>query len=215
MKRLALILMLLVSLCSLQSHAQTWSEWFKQKKTQKKYLAKQIALLQVYIGYLKEGYAIADHGLTTINNIKNGDFNLHRDFFGYYDQVNPSISNSAKVADIVAFQIFIIREIGKVNRFCQNDPHFTPAEVTYVARVYSNLVFLTDASLSELLTIIHPNEVKMSDDERIKRVDGLYNDMQDKQAFVLAFSEDVHTIAAERQKEELESELLKKQYDIN
>ncbi len=55
--------------------AQTWDEWFKQKKTQKKYLAKQIVLLRLYLGYLKKGYEIADKGLTTIHNIKNGDFN--------------------------------------------------------------------------------------------------------------------------------------------
>ena len=40
-------------------HSQKWDEWFKQKKTQKKYLIQQIAALKVYLGYLKEGYDIA------------------------------------------------------------------------------------------------------------------------------------------------------------
>jgi hypothetical protein len=36
------------------STAQTWSEWFSQKKTQKKYLLEQVAALKIYAGYLKK-----------------------------------------------------------------------------------------------------------------------------------------------------------------
>src|SRR5690606_21448532 len=176
--------------------AQTWNEWFKQKKTQRRYLAKQIALLEVYLGHLKKGYDIADKGLTTIQNIKNGDFNLHRDFFGSLKSVNPHISNSAKVADIIAFQVSLVREIRKVNNFCKNNEYFTAEEIRYVARVYYNLLFLCDASVSELLAIINPDNAesdsyRMTDDERLDRSDRIYHDMLDKHAFVKSFNDDV------------------------
>lgn len=45
------------------AEAQTFDEWFRQKKTQKKYLVQQIAALKVYLGYLKEGYEIAQKGM--------------------------------------------------------------------------------------------------------------------------------------------------------
>jgi len=61
-------------------HAQTFSEWFRQKKTQKKYLLQQIAALQVYIGYAQKGYRIAKEGLTTIGGFTKGEFDLHSDF---------------------------------------------------------------------------------------------------------------------------------------
>ena len=60
--------------------AQTFSEWFRQKKTQKKYLLQQIAALQVYIGYAQKGYRIAKEGLTTIGGFTKGEFDLHSDF---------------------------------------------------------------------------------------------------------------------------------------
>jgi len=193
--------------------AQTWNEWFKQKKTQKKYLVKQITLLRVYLGYLKKGYEIADKGLTTIHNIKNGDFNLHRDFFGSLKNVNPHIKNSAKVADIIAFQVYIIQNIKRVNNFCKDNEYFTPEEIRYVAAVYSNMLFLCDASISELLTIIRSNETEMKDDERLVRIDKLYDDMLDKHAFVQSFDSDVRLIARERERETRSVERMHKQYE--
>jgi hypothetical protein len=208
-----LFIMVTGLLLSTTSPAQNWDEWFKQKKTQKKYLVKQIALLRVYLGYLKKGYEIADKGLTTIHNIKNGDFNLHRDFFGSLKNVNPHIKNTAKVADIIAFQVYIIQNIKRVNNFCKNNEYFTPEEIRYVAAVYSNMLFLCDASISELLTIIRSNETEMKDDERLARIDRLYDDMLDKHAFVQSFDSDVRLIARERERETRSVERMHKQYE--
>jgi hypothetical protein len=94
----------------LSSNAQTADEWFNQKSTQKKYLLQQIAALKVYLGYAKKGYTIVTSGVNTIRNIKNGDLNLHRDFFNRLKNVNPSIRKYAKVADIIAYQVKIIKQ---------------------------------------------------------------------------------------------------------
>lgn len=208
-----LIVIIMGLILSTSAPAQTWNEWFKQKKTQKKYLVKQIALLRVYLGYLKKGYEIADKGLTTIHNIKNGDLNLHRDFFGSLNNVNPHIANSAKVADIIAFQVYVIRDIRNVNNFCRNNEYFTPEEIRYVATIYSNMLFWIDASISELLMIIRSNQTEMKDDERLIRIDRLYDDMMEKHAFVQSFDNDVRLMAAEREREQREVESLRKQFD--
>lgn len=194
--------------------AQTWNEWSRQKKTQRRYLAKQVALLKVYLSYVKEGYEIADKGLTTIHDITNGDFNLHRDFFTSLKNVNPHISTSAKVADIIAFQVYIIQDIKRVNNFCKDNEHLTPEEIRYVAAVYSNMLFLCDASITELLTIIRSNEAEMKDDERMMRIDKLYDDMLDKHAFVKSFDNDVRLVAWEREREKQSLEMIRKQYGI-
>lgn len=193
----------------LSSHAQTFDEWFKQKKTQKKYLIQQIEALQVYLNNLKKGYEIVQKGWTTVENIKNGNFNLDRDFFGSLKNVNPAIRNSAKVADIAAFQIHIIRDFRTIYAFCKSNKQFTPEEVRYIAKVHTNMLFLCDASASELLSIIRTDKTEMSDDERIHRIDKIYQDMSDKRAFVKAFGNDVIFLAQEREKESNEIEMLK------
>src|SRR6266850_6945673 len=214
MKKPILIISLAIACISHESYGQTFAEWFQQKKTQKKYLIQQIAALRVYVDYLKKGYSIVHNGLNTIENIKNGSFNLDRDFFSSLKNVNPAIRNMAKVTDIIAFQVFIAREMGRVYNFCATNKHFTPEEVRYIAKVHTNMLMLTDASVSELATILKSGKAQMTDDERIQRIDTIYHDMNDKCAFVRTFKGDVQAIALDRAKEEAETDLLRKNYGI-
>jgi uncharacterized membrane protein YobD (UPF0266 family) len=78
MKRL--FTLVLFALLSSGVKAQTFAEWFRQGATQKKYLLQQIAALQVYIGYMQQGYSIAKQGLNTISDVNNGEYNLHKDY---------------------------------------------------------------------------------------------------------------------------------------
>lgn len=214
MKKILSILSITICLSSANAQTPKFKEWFKQKKTQREYLAKQIALLQLYLGYLKKGYDIANKGLNTIENIKNGDFNLHRDFFGSLKNVNPHITNSAKVADIIAFQVYIIQNLKRVNRFCQSSKQFTADEIYYVTKVYRNMLYLSDINISELLTIVRANEAEMKDDERLNRLNKIYDDMLDKHAFVKSFEGDVRMIAREREREKRAVETARKQNAI-
>lgn len=210
MKRTAIILLGWILCLQMNVTAQTWNEWFKQKKTQKKYHYEQIVALQMHLNNLKKGITIVYKGLTAIHNIKNGDFNLHRDFFGSLKKVNPLISNSAKVADIIAFQVYIIQNLKKINNYCKNNKSFTAEEIRYVALVYSNMLLLTDASISELLDIIRSDKSDMKDDERLNRIDKLYDDMLDKHAFVTGFGNEVVLLSHQREKEKREAEILRK-----
>jgi hypothetical protein len=214
MKKILIIFSIALTFHCIDAKAQTFNEWFRQKKTQKKYLIEQIAALKVYLDKLKKGYNIANKGLTTIGHIKNGNFNLHRDFFSSLKNVKPAISNSAKVADIIAFQIYVTRDMKRIYDFCENNKHFTPEEVRYIAKVHTNMLFLCDASISELLSIIRSNETQMTDDERLLRIDKIYDDMLDKHAFVQAFGNDAKSLSMQTEKEMNEIELLRKNHEV-
>ena len=210
-------MLLTTSMASAQ--ATLWKETFQQKKTQKEYLLVQIANLQVYIGYVKQGYNIVNRGLTTIENIKNGDFNLHRDFFSSLKNVNPHITNSVKVADIIAFQVFLIKEMKKTYEFCRDNNDFTTQEIRHVYEVYHNMILLTDANLSELMRILNkkqsrtPIETEMQDGERIKSIDKLYDECHDQLSFVRAFGQDARLVGALRQHERYQIDVVGKQYE--
>ena len=76
------------------------------------------------------------------------------------------------------------------------------------------MLFLCDANISELLTIINPDKTEMTDDERMMRIDKIYDDMLDKHAFVQSFGNDAHVLSLERSKEQQEIDLLKRNTDI-
>lgn len=200
-----LLFSLFLSAHSLQlttSHAQTWDEWFRQKKTQKKYLIEQIAALKIHVDNVRTGFDIAHKGWTTLYNIKNGDMNLHRDFFNSLKQVNPHIANSAKVADIIAFQLHVIQSLKNLTDFCKNNSQFTPEEITYVTKVYAHMLIISDANITELLSILRANRSEMTDDERLARLDHLHAEMLDKKNFALAFSSETRWLAEARSQDQ-------------
>src|SRR5690349_4506528 len=109
MKKIILCFSILFSLCS-SLCAQTYDEWFHQKKTQIKYWMEQIAAYQVYAGYLQKGYNVARKGLNTISSLKNGEFNLHQAFFSSLSKINPAIQHYSRIADIITLQADIIEQ---------------------------------------------------------------------------------------------------------
>lgn len=184
--------------------AQTADEWLNQNSTQKKYLLQQIAALKVYLGYSKKGYSIVTSGVNTIRNIKNGDLNLHRDFFNKLKNVNPAIRRYAKVADIIAYQVKIIRQTKGTLQQIRETKQFTENELDYCKQVFDNLLDECMKTVEELILVTTSGKLEMKDDERLKRIDRLYADVQDKYSFACAFSEDMALLTVQRLGEQME-----------
>jgi hypothetical protein len=189
-------------LCAENLSAQTWAEWFRQKATQKKYLLQQIAALKVYSGYLSKGYSIAKNGLNTIKGIKNVDLLQHTNYFSSLVKVNPKIKRYAKVADIIALQISISKQSAAAIKDFRNNQHFTSTEINYLQSVFNTLLFSCAQNLDELLSIITNGNLQMKDDERIKAIEKLYIDMQDKQQFSRSFINSAAGLSIQRSNEE-------------
>lgn len=186
--------------------AQTFEEWFNQKQTQKKYLLQQIAALQVYIGYARKGYNIAKEGLTTIGGFTRGEWDLHTGYIHSLKTVNPEIQRYARVADVMRFQLRILQDQNRTRRQLSSSGAFSNDELAYIGRVFSRLLDDCNKTLDELIMITTDGKLEMKDDERMKRIDELYWDMQDKFTFSQSFSNDAQTLAASRLKEKSDTQ---------
>jgi len=194
--------------------AQTFAEWFRQKATQKKYLIQQIAALQVYIGYLSKGYSIAKKGLNTIQDIKHGDFNLHKNYFGSLSSVNPTIKRYSRVAEIISLEINIVRQAESVIRYCKESNQLTLSELTYLQNVFGHLLSDCSKSLDKLFAVVTDGSLTMKDDERISAIDKIYDDMVDKQVFCRSFGNATKGLCVQRMNEQNEIQFSKKLNDI-
>ena len=187
-------------------NAQGLSNIFSQKSSDLKSVAKQIALLQLYIGWVEKGYKIAQKGLTTIGKVKNGEFNLHSLFFSSLSAVNPAIKKYSKVAIIISDQLFIAQNFRKILGI----KHLTPAEFSYLQTIYSNMLIACTNSLDELIEVISDNTFQMHDVERIRRIDRIYSDMEGKVGFTKRLAGEVSTLSGQRLAEENDIEFLQK-----
>lgn len=171
-----------------------------QSKQIKLYL-EQIVANKIYIEYLQKGYSVVKGGLTTIGNIKNGHFRLDSDFFTALESINPKISNYAKVADIVNYNINIVREFKWTIQQKRQTGLLSSNELTYIERVFTNLTDGCTGIIDALTLFITPAQVKMTDDERIRQIDALYEDMRDRYAFSKDFCSGINILMLQRKKE--------------
>ena len=193
--------LLILALVSTVAFGQNSEEWLNQKKTQEKYLKQQIAMLKVYIHHAKKGTEIVRTGLSTVNSIKKGDFNLQSNFISSFKQVNPKIKGYVKVAAIIAYQLRIIKETKEMLKGINEAGQFTDKEVEHCKLVIENLLQSSLDNIEVLVTIITSGELSMKDDERIGRIDELYADMQDKYSFVSSFNEGMGLLTVQRMRE--------------
>jgi len=194
------------------TQAQTWAEWFSQKSTQKKYLIQQIAMLQVYIGYLQKGYNIAKKGLTTIGNIKNGHFSLDKDFFASLHNINPKIRQYAKVADVITLNRKIAQISERTKKCANNNTLLSGSETIYLNHVFDELIDGCGSLTDQLIAIITSDKFVMSDDERVKQIDLIHEGMKERYMFANSFESDFKILCQQRKREKSDVDVLNRLY---
>lgn len=172
----------------------------------------QIIKLKTYLSWLKMGYDIANKGLMLIGDIKQGDFNLHKDYFNSLEQVNPQIKGDVKIAAMISMQVQMLSSYKSCYQQLKASGVFTSKELNYLYRVFTALLDDVVKDITELTNVITDGQLQMKDDERIDDIDKLYRDMTDKYEFLYSFSSEVQMQALQRQRELQESHTIQKMY---
>lgn len=201
MKRTIIAIPLL--LLSVFIKAQTFAEWFQQKKTQINYLVQQIAALHVYTTYVEKGYLIAGDGLKAIGSIKKGDFDLHENYFSSLAKVNPAIKSYWKIADIISLEIKIVKNCQSQQESIVQSHQFTADEMAYISRVFSSLLGGCADIIDQLMMLITDGKAQMKDDERIKRIDQLHDNIEDRYEFIQHFGSENTMLGIQRMKNDV------------
>lgn len=192
---------LLMVWCVQLAEAQTFKEWFEQKKTQINYYAQQIVALKAYSELLQKGYMIARDGLGLISDIKHGDFDLHDGYFSSLKTVNPSLR--AHAATQQAFTLYErVSEQGRVTRrFIREQLSFTTGEKDYLLLVVDALAQKAKSERAELQLLTTANAYMLTDDERLNRIGRTAETLEEQYAFIKSFYHQLQLLAAQRQQE--------------
>lgn len=174
---------------------QVLSNIFSHKSADLKSMGKQIMLLKLYMGWLEKGYRIVRSGLTFIGEVRQGEFNLHSLFFSSLGGVNPAIKRSTQVASVIEYQQRITGEFRKILRI----KNLTPDEMGSLQEIKENLLKDCANCLENLVDVISDHVYQMSDDERIKRIDGICLDMEKDWVLASALTEEAQMLNEQRQ----------------
>jgi len=213
--RKATVMVCLVFVLADRSHAQTFSEWFKQKSTQKKYLLQQIAALKVYAGYLEEGYSIAKTGLNTIQSFKAGEFNLHSAFFSSLSKVNPSFQRYAELAETGGRLTAMVGNYRKMFVTVKKAGVFNEQEQKHIKLVFDNLLSVFIKDLDDLMSLLTADKIQLSDDERLSKIGLLKQSLQEKEVFGSSFLKDIKVLVIQRTSQVDDTRSMKRYLQIN
>lgn len=163
---------------------------------------------------MKKGYDILSGGYKAVKDMSEGNFSLHKTFLDALMQVSPVVKNYKRVGDIIEYQFTLMRESRKgIDRIIKNEK-FSPQEIQYFEKVYSNLSRESLRNLDELISIITADKLRMSDDERLEAIDKIYEDMQQKVLFLRDFNGSASVLALQRSKEANDVKAVRNSYQF-
>ncbi|MXV50427.1 hypothetical protein GS399_05530 [Pedobacter sp. HMF7647] len=204
MLRVMLLAFLFVGFCG-AVRAQTWAEFFNQKKTQKQYLVRQLAALEMYAGYARKGYELVSGGLETIKGITRGELGLHEVFFGSLSAVSPLVSGDSRVAGVLRMQLLISARLTSLGSLGA----LPAAYEVYGRKVRADLLKGCAEDLVELADVLSQGRLQLSDEERLRRLQMLYASVEERYGFCNRFVSAVQVLAKQRSQEKAETEHLR------
>ncbi|RVT98454.1 hypothetical protein EOD41_16830 [Mucilaginibacter limnophilus] len=187
---------------------QTFSEWFKQKSTQKKYLLQQISALLVYRQNAQKGYQIAKGGLGSISGYLGREFQLHDTYYKKLKTASTAVRNEPRVKAILRWQQDIIHRM----RALHQEPGLTAGERQYIGAVGAALLGNCEGLLYDLDVVLSDDRTAMSDEERLRQIGRLYLDMQENYRFASTFHQQVLLFSRSRQHEIIDAKQIKTFY---
>jgi hypothetical protein len=162
-----------------------------------------------------QGYVILDRGYNTIKNIAQGNFTLHEAFFNGLAAVNPAVRNYKRIPYIIDYQKLLLREYRRAYQRFEQDPNFTFRELEYLGSVYSFLFQASLRNLDDLTTIITATKLSMTDYERMRAIDRIFFDMQNKVMFMNSFNNSTYLVAVQRARSRNDVTTMRKLYGVN
>lgn len=209
MKRIACILipfLLLWNLQSVSAQAQEGAQLLLNVTKLKQF--KQI------LSDLEKGYTTLRSGYSQIEHIASGNFDLHAAFLDRLLQVNPTVKSYYKVAEIIRYQLRLVKDYkSAISRFKSSD-QFTIHEISYLSTVYGSLFKSSLKQLDELTLVLTNGTLRMTDEQRLVAIDQIHADMQERLLFHTAFNEQTTVLAIHRSRASQEVNVTQSLYGI-
>ncbi len=169
----------------------------------------KLAQFRQMLADMKKGYEVLTGGYNTIRNISQGNFQLHKVFLDGLMQVSPAVRQYRRVADIINYQVLLVREYKQAFSRFKSAGVFSVEEIAYISDVYTGLFNRSLENLEDLLTVITASRLRMSDEERLQEIDSIFKDMEDKLVFLRDFNNSTGVLSLQRHKERIEVQRMK------
>ena len=164
---------------------------------------------------MKKGYEVVSKGYNAVKNISQGNFSLHEVFLDGLMLVSPEVKKYRRVADIIRDQKNLVAEYKSAFKSFQSSGGLNLSELDYLGRVYKQLFDQSLNGLDELVTVITAGTLRMSDEQRLRAIDRIFADTQDKLMFLRNFNQQAMLLSQQRIRQQADLGDARSLYDLN
>ena len=150
---------------------------------------------------MKDGYEVLAQGYGTVRDISQGNFNLHKAFLDGLLDVSPAVKKYKRIMDILSVQIQLMKENKTGYRRAQSSGLFSRAELQYLSGVFRQIFDQSRQSISALTAVLTAGKLRMSDAERLRAIDAIYDHANEQIVFIRHFNSRNALLALQRYKE--------------
>lgn len=175
----------------------------------------KLAQFKKILKNMYDGYNILYKGYTAVKDISEGNFNLHKTFLDGLLQVSPAVKKYKRIADIVSYQVRIVKEYKAAFSQFKEEKQFTVQEIDYLSKVYQNLFEQSLKNLDELSMVITAGKLRMSDDERLQAIDRIFLSIEDQYSFLNDFNGNTAMLSLQRKSEQAEIKMSRRINGLN
>jgi len=204
------IKMYLLGICLLIGSVQSRAQSFEVQQLLLNW--EKLSQLKNILQQMKEGYNVISRGYNSVKNIANGNFNLHEAFIDGLLLVNPEIKKYGRVKEIIEYQAKIVSEYRSAFRTFKRSGNFSESNLKYFGSVYDLLLKQSLNNLDDLTSVITSSDLRMSDEERLKAIDRIFVDTQDKLVFLRYFNRQCSLLNLQLAKEKADIQSLQQLY---
>jgi hypothetical protein len=210
LKKCSIILVLIFLLSATGARTQSISQLLTELALD----IQKLSELKTVLNDLYTGYQVVDNGYTTVKNISEGTFHLHKTFLDALLTVSPAVKNYSRVEGIINAEYAIVSEYKTATRHWQADGHFTAAELNYIGQTCAALFQQSEKEVDELDMVLAADSLRASDAERMRMIDRIYGNITGQLSFLRQFNAGVAVQSAQRSKEANDITTMKRIYGI-
>ncbi len=164
---------------------------------------------------MKTGYRIYQQGYGTISNLSKGNFNLHNLYLTSLMAVSPAVRNNPRIRQIISQQGDLLSEYQRYQSLFRQSGSFDGNELHYIDKVFDQLVRQSNENADDLANVTTANKLRMSDDDRLRTIDRIYNSSTEQLQFLRWFNRKAVLLSLQRSKELQQTQVLQRLYGIH
>ena len=138
---------------------------------------------------------------------------LYEDYFEELWKVKELLAHYHRIREITDRQLSIVKEYQRAWKGVRQDESFSPAEVQYIAKIYSGIIDHSLKNLEQVSMIVNSFSTQMTDAKRTEIINTAADAMQQNYDDLKTFNNQVLQLSLQRSKEAHDAATLKKLYD--